>query len=97
MPKHVPDDHWDALAKRMRSYTKELTDQRLAALYQKLYGEGWAEPEPMPLSTRDAAEHLKSLMMQAVAHEQLSREGRWFDKLNHPDSGTRRLADAYQG
>ncbi|GEM_PF-3535898 len=88
--------HLAELARQLGMYFEQLTDERLNALYQKLFVEGWAEPEPLPLSTRNAIEHVKRLVMSAVGEEQLSRERGWFDKLNHPDSSVRRLSDAYR-
>jgi hypothetical protein len=69
-----PADHWDKLAARMRSLASDLDDERLAMLYRKLRKAGWSEPEPMPLSTRHAAHHVRNVVMQAVAHEQLQRQ-----------------------
>lgn len=93
MPKHVPD-HWDELGRQLRTYAHQLTEKRLMQLYQKLYSEGWAESPPMPLSTRNADQRIKSFVMHAVTEEMRGRERQKFVKMHRRGSITRRLADA---
>lgn len=72
-----PLDHWDSLARQLRSYMKQITDERLDMLYHKLYDAGWATPRSFPLSTRDADHELRHLLMQYVSIEIIERrEGR---------------------
>ena len=70
-------DHWNSLADQLRDYMTQVTDTRLDELYRKLYQQGWAEPRPMPLSTRNADHEVRYLVMQAVSVEIIERrEGR---------------------
>ena len=72
-----PNDHWDCLARQLRAYMKQVTDERLDILYHKLYDAGWAVPRSFPLSTRNADEELRYLLMQYVCVETIERrEGR---------------------
>lgn len=70
-------DHWNSLADQLRDFMAQVTDARLDELYQKLYRQGWAEPRPMPLSTRNADSEIRHLVIQTVSIEQIERrEGR---------------------
>ncbi|TSA43968.1 hypothetical protein D4R49_01185 [bacterium] len=72
-----PLDHWDCLARQLRAYMKQLTDERLDMLYHKLFDAGWATPRSFPLSTRNADEEIRHLLMQYVSIETIERrEGR---------------------
>lgn len=70
-------EHWIGLGLQLKQYMKQVTDARLKDLYDKLFGAGWAKPRTFPLSTRNADEELKFLMMEAVSIETIERrEGR---------------------
>ena len=68
-----PLDHWDSLAQQLRSYMKQVTDERLDELYHRLYDAGWGTPRSFPLSTRNADHELRHLMMQYVSIEVIER------------------------
>lgn len=68
-------DHWDSLADQLRDYVTQVTDTRLTELHQKLYQQGWTEPRPMPLSTRNADHEVRYLVMQTIGVEQIERLG----------------------
>lgn len=67
------NDRWGSLADQLRDNMAQVTDVRLDELYRKLFQQGWAKPQPMPLSTRDADYEIRRLVIQTIGVEQDER------------------------
>ncbi len=72
-----PRDPWAHLGWSLGQYMKQVTDERLDNLYRNLFAAGWANPRPLPHSTRHADHEIRYLVMNAVSYEIIERrEGR---------------------
>ncbi|MDP1884581.1 MAG: hypothetical protein Q8L10_04380 [Candidatus Moranbacteria bacterium] len=64
--------HWSDLEYKLRKLVSQADDDKLQALYQKLYRLEWYN-QKFPLSTRNADVEVKYAILHAIANETIER------------------------